>query len=77
MMARFTIIYDWAPDWDPGYGWEDSDNYGETNLTEEFEGTWDELQEYLVQMRINGCYHIDVHEHEEEDEYPGMESCYF
>lgn len=32
------------------------------NLEEIFEGTWDEMQDYLVQMRVNGCYHIDVHE---------------
>lgn len=30
------------------------------DIREEFEGTWDELQSCLEQMREVGCYHIDV-----------------
>jgi len=63
-MSKWRITYDWCPEDDPGMGWaeHDYDTYEEKNLEEIFEGSWDEMQDYLVQMRVNGCYHIDVHE---------------
>lgn len=42
---RYEIIYDY----------ED-----EKNIRETFEGTWEELQSYIRQMRDTGCYNIDA-----------------
>ena len=47
MMNRYEIIYDYADEW------------SETNgLIEYFDGSFNELQEYLKQMRKNDCYNI-------------------
>lgn len=32
----------------------------EKNLTETFEGSWTELQDYIKKMKKNGCYNIDA-----------------
>lgn len=61
-MPKWNIVYDWCPSWEPGQGWEDHDYYGEYDLEEEFEGSWDELQEHLHEMKQHGCYHIRVNE---------------
>lgn len=54
IMNTYTIFYDYCPD----------DGYDEKNLQEDFTGTWYELQDYLKQMRINGCYNITAVAHE-------------
>lgn len=47
MIDKYEIIYDYC------------DEFSETcNIVEYFEGSWDELHEYLKQMRKNGCYNI-------------------
>lgn len=52
----YEIIYDYTSE----------EGYEETNNVEEFEGTWSELQDYIKQMRRNGCYNIDANEVYEE-----------
>lgn len=54
-MAKFTIIYDYCSAWTDGY-----------NIHEEFEGSWDDLQDFLKVMKANGCYNIDVTEQEQD-----------
>lgn len=44
-MAKYEIVYDY----------ED-----ERNIREDYCGSWSELQDYIKQMRKNGCYHIDA-----------------
>lgn len=48
----YEILYDY------------DDESGETykNNSETFEGTWSDLQDYIKQMRQNGCYNIDANE---------------
>lgn len=46
----YEIIYDYC----------DECGYEELNIREEFEGSWDELQSYLKQMKRQGCYHISA-----------------
>lgn len=49
MIDKYEIIYDY------------SDEYGDsTNIVEDFDGSWSELQEYLKRMRQNGCYNISA-----------------
>lgn len=50
-MAKYEITYDWSGDY--------SD---EKNLTEIFEGTYDELKEELKSMKKSGCFNISVAE---------------
>ena len=45
MAQKFEIIYD-----------EDAC----ANIREEFEGTWDELQSYIKELRGYGCFNIDA-----------------
>ena len=52
-MGKYVIVYDW-------YGRIDDFGDDSTNNVEEFVGTWKELQEYICEMRINGCYNIDA-----------------
>lgn len=47
-MTTYRIFYDYCPD----------DGYDEKNLQEDFTGNWNELQDYIVEMRVNGCYNI-------------------
>ena len=42
------------------YDYTDEEGYESRDIKEEFEGTWSELQDYIKQMRRNGCYHIDA-----------------
>ena len=42
------------------YDYTDEEGYESRDIEEEFEGTWSELQDYIKQMRRNGCYHIDA-----------------
>ena len=46
---RYEIIYDYSDEW--------ADEY---NLTNEFTGTHEELEDYLRQLREAGCYHFSV-----------------
>ncbi len=48
-MDVYEIIYDYAD--------EDGEYYG---CHETFEGTWDDLQEYIRELRNESCYHIDA-----------------
>lgn len=41
----------------------------EHNIRETFKGTWSELQEYIEQMKENGCFNIDAACIDDEDEY--------
>ena len=59
--SKYEIIYDYC----------DEIGNCENDCIEDFEGTWWELQDYLKQMRKNGCYHIDVNEIVTEDEDDG------
>lgn len=45
----YSIIYDFDDEW-----------AGTGTTEEEFEGTWLELQDYIKQLKKNGCYHIDA-----------------
>ena len=61
---RYEIIYDYCDEWTE-----------DTNICETFDGTYDELQDYLKQMKEAGCYYFSVscigeEEYEEEDEDP-------
>lgn len=47
-MATYEIIYDYC-------GEDYSEEYG---CTEEFEGSWTDLQAYIKAMRREGCYNI-------------------
>ena len=42
------------------YDYCNEDGYCEEDITEEFEGNWDELKDYIKQMKRNGCYNIDA-----------------
>lgn len=46
-MSVYEITYDYSNEYDT-----------ERNITETFEGTWTELQEYIKQMKRNGCFNI-------------------
>lgn len=46
----YEIIYDYT----------DDSGYECCNNVETFEGTWDELQAYIRDMRRNGCYNISA-----------------
>lgn len=46
----YEIIYDYT----------DESGYEFRNIMETFEGTWTELQDYIKQMKENGCYNIDA-----------------
>lgn len=48
---EYKIIYDYCSE--DGYT-------DEHNLSEYFNGTWTELQDYIKQMKRNGCYNIDA-----------------
>lgn len=43
----YEIIYDWSGEYDEAL-----------NITERFDGSYEELQEYIKQMKKNGCYNI-------------------
>lgn len=45
----YEITYDYDDEWSGG-----------GTSSETFEGTWSELQDYIKQMRRNGCYNIDA-----------------
>ena len=47
---KYEIIYDYC----------NEDGYEEHNCCEHFEGSWDELQDYLKQLKENGCYNISA-----------------
>ncbi len=60
-MDTYEIMYDYT---------DDGGNEN-TNCYETFEGSWTELQEYIKQMRENGCYNITaavIREEYEDDE---------
>ena len=42
------------------YDYTDEGGYESRNITEDFTGTWGELQAYIKTMRRTGCYNIDV-----------------
>lgn len=47
MIDRYEIIYDYSDEW------------SETcNIVDYFDSSFNELQEYLKQLRKNGCYNI-------------------
>jgi len=46
---EYTIVYDFCGDF--------SDEYG---IVETFTGTWDELQDYIKQLRKSGAYNIEA-----------------
>ena len=48
-MTVYAIIYDFSNDYTD-----------ERNISERFEGSWQELQEYIKQMKENGCYNIEA-----------------
>lgn len=48
MIDRYEIVYDFCNDYTE-----------ERGIVEYFDGSWTELQEYLKQMKRNGCYNID------------------
>ena len=48
MTDRYEIVYDFCNDYTE-----------ERGAVEYFDGPWTELQEYLKQMKRNGCYNID------------------
>lgn len=48
----YEIIYDYTSE----------EGYEENNNVEQFEGTWTDLQDYIKQMRRNGCYNISANE---------------
>lgn len=48
------------------YDYTSEEGYEETDNVEQFEGTWSDLQDYIKQMRRNGCYNIDASEIYEE-----------
>lgn len=51
-MGLYEIVYDWC-------GSSDEFDSGEaSNCFEEFVGTWTELQDYIREMKKNGCYNI-------------------
>lgn len=52
MKELYEIMYDYT----------DEGGNEEKNIREEFEGTWTELQDYIKQMRKNGCYNITAAE---------------
>ena len=45
----YELIYDYCDDY--------SDEH---NIYEVFEGSWTELQDYIKQMKANGCYAISA-----------------
>lgn len=59
-MTAYEIIYDFSDDYTD-----------ERNISERFEGSWSELQEYIKQMKQNGCYNISataLYDYEEEEQ---------
>lgn len=46
----YEIRYDYCSD----------EGYEEKDIIEEFEGEYQDLQDYLKEMREQGCYHIQV-----------------
>ena len=44
------------------YDYTDDGGNEEKNIREEFEGSWTELQDYIKQMRAQGCYNITAAE---------------
>lgn len=46
---QYEIVYDYCNDY--------SDEH---NIREIFEGTWSELQDYIKEMKSNGCYSIEA-----------------
>lgn len=50
-MAKYIIVYNW-----------DGADYEVETCVEEFVGSWNELYEYIRQMRNNGCYNIEANE---------------
>lgn len=48
------------------YDYDDESGEIYRNNSETFEGTWSDLQDYIKQMRRNGCYNIDANEVYEE-----------
>lgn len=59
-MTAYEIIYDFSDDYTD-----------ERNISEMFEGSWSELQEYIKQMKQNGCYNISataLYDYEEEEQ---------
>ena len=48
-MGKYEIIFDFDDGWTTEFA-----------LSEIFEGTWTELQEYLKQMKKWGCYNISA-----------------
>lgn len=59
-MTAYEIIYDFSNDYTD-----------ERNISEMFEGSWQELQEYIKQMKQNGCYNISataLYDYEEEEQ---------
>ena len=46
----YLIIYDYT----------DEEGNEELNIHEDFHGDWDELKEYIKQMKRNGCYNIEA-----------------
>ena len=49
-METYEIIYDYCGE----------DGNCDYNIREEFTGTWEELQQYIKQMKRNGCYNISA-----------------
>lgn len=51
-MDRYELIYDYCTPFE--------DVEPERDLHEIFEGSWDDLQQHIGEMKMAGCYHIDV-----------------
>ena len=49
-MEIYEIIYDYCGE----------EGYEEQNIQERFSGGWSELQDYIRQMKENGCYNISA-----------------
>lgn len=50
-MSVYEITYDFVS--------RDGDSWDE-NIRERFDGSWGELQDYIRELRYNGCFNIDA-----------------
>ncbi len=48
-----AVLYEIIYDYDDG-------EFVQPNIVEEFEGDWFELQQYIRELRHQGCFHIDA-----------------
>lgn len=50
MFTLYELTYDYCS----------PEGYEERNIREPFEGSWVALQDFIAQMKSNGCYNIDA-----------------